>query len=126
MKSEVYNLDCMDYMATLPDNAFSLAIVDPPYGISSLTDEPWKQAITNPRGTKMRNRIKHGAGKLKNRAIQNMDSDFDFTPPARILQRAVQGFKKPNHLGRQLFRLASNKRDCLLGQAAAVGKLLTV
>lgn len=26
-------VDCMDYMATLPDNAFDLAIVDPPYGI---------------------------------------------------------------------------------------------
>ena len=26
--------DCMDYMATLPDNAFDLAIVDPPYGIN--------------------------------------------------------------------------------------------
>jgi len=25
--------DCMDYMDTLPDNAFELAIVDPPYGI---------------------------------------------------------------------------------------------
>ena len=25
--------DCMDYMATLEDNAFELAIVDPPYGI---------------------------------------------------------------------------------------------
>lgn len=25
--------DCMDYLRTLPDNAFDLAIVDPPYGI---------------------------------------------------------------------------------------------
>ena len=25
--------DCMDYMRSLPDNAFDLAIVDPPYGI---------------------------------------------------------------------------------------------
>jgi len=25
--------DCMEYMATLPDKAFELAIVDPPYGI---------------------------------------------------------------------------------------------
>jgi site-specific DNA-methyltransferase (adenine-specific) len=25
--------DCMEYMATLPDNAFELAVVDPPYGI---------------------------------------------------------------------------------------------
>jgi site-specific DNA-methyltransferase (adenine-specific) len=30
---ELIHGDCMDYMATLPDNAFELAIVDPPYGI---------------------------------------------------------------------------------------------
>lgn len=28
-----YNIDCMEYMRTLPDNAFDLAVVDPPYGI---------------------------------------------------------------------------------------------
>jgi site-specific DNA-methyltransferase (adenine-specific) len=27
-----YNMDCMEYMKTLPDKAFELAIVDPPYG----------------------------------------------------------------------------------------------
>lgn len=27
-----YNMDCMDYMRTLPDKAFDLAVVDPPYG----------------------------------------------------------------------------------------------
>ena len=30
---ELLNCDCMEYMATLPDKAFDLAIVDPPYGI---------------------------------------------------------------------------------------------
>ena len=30
---ELLNVDCMEYMATLPDKAFDLAIVDPPYGI---------------------------------------------------------------------------------------------
>ena len=30
---ELWLGDCMDYMATLPDKAFDLAIVDPPYGI---------------------------------------------------------------------------------------------
>jgi len=30
---ELLNIDCMAYMATLPDKAFDLAIVDPPYGI---------------------------------------------------------------------------------------------
>ena len=32
MKSEVYNIDCLEYMRTLPDKAFQLAIADPPYG----------------------------------------------------------------------------------------------
>jgi site-specific DNA-methyltransferase (adenine-specific) len=30
---ELLNIDCMTFMATLPDKAFDLAIVDPPYGI---------------------------------------------------------------------------------------------
>ena len=30
---ELYNIDCMEYLKTLKDNAFELAIVDPPYGI---------------------------------------------------------------------------------------------
>ena len=32
---DLKNIDCMDYMATLPDKAFELAIVDPPYGIGA-------------------------------------------------------------------------------------------
>lgn len=28
-----YNIDCMQYMKTLPDKYFDLAVVDPPYGI---------------------------------------------------------------------------------------------
>lgn len=30
--SEAYNIDCMDYMRTIPDGYFDLAVVDPPYG----------------------------------------------------------------------------------------------
>ena len=33
MSIKLLNIDCMEYMATLPDAAFDLAIVDPPYGI---------------------------------------------------------------------------------------------
>ena len=33
-KSEVYCIDNLKYMATLPDKAFDLAICDPPYGIN--------------------------------------------------------------------------------------------
>lgn len=30
---ELLNIDCMDYLSTVPDKFFDLAIVDPPYGI---------------------------------------------------------------------------------------------
>ena len=32
-KQIAYNMDCMEYMKTLPDKAFDLCICDPPYGI---------------------------------------------------------------------------------------------
>ena len=32
---ELLNIDCMEYMATLPDKAFDLAVVDVPYGIEN-------------------------------------------------------------------------------------------
>lgn len=33
--SEVYNMDCMEYMKTIPDKFFDLVIADPPYGIET-------------------------------------------------------------------------------------------
>ena len=43
MTIELLQGDCMDYMRTLPDNAFDLAIVDPPYGIG-ISSNPVRQA----------------------------------------------------------------------------------
>lgn len=45
-KITLLNCDCMDYMKTLDDNAFDLAIVDPPYGIDKGKDfggKNWKE-----------------------------------------------------------------------------------
>lgn len=70
MRSEVYNMDCMEYMRTLPDKAFSLAVVDPPYGIGSSM-------------FRMRNRY-HGAGKLAGRimhATADKFENWDVAPP---------------------------------------------
>jgi site-specific DNA-methyltransferase (adenine-specific) len=41
---ELLNIDCMEYLATQPDKAFDLAIVDPPYGIgiSNLSEIGYK------------------------------------------------------------------------------------
>ena len=42
---ELLNMDCMDYLKDCDDNAFDLAIVDPPYGIGN-----WVQTSGNVRG----------------------------------------------------------------------------
>ncbi|MDY7025993.1 MAG: DNA methyltransferase [Pseudomonadota bacterium] len=42
MTVELLNMDCMEYMRSLPDNAFDLAIVDPPYGIG-ISSNPVRQ-----------------------------------------------------------------------------------
>lgn len=47
--SETYNMDCMEYMRSIPDKFFELAIVDPPYGLDKKST--------------------HGRGKLKNRCL---------------------------------------------------------
>lgn len=49
MISEVFNCDCIEYMRSLPDNHFTLAVADPPYsGGGRNNDEP--QDIRNTRG----------------------------------------------------------------------------
>ena len=42
----IYNADCMELLRSMPDNAYDLAIVDPPYGIG----EDGSKAITRGRG----------------------------------------------------------------------------
>ena len=44
-QTKLLNCDCMDYMKGCEDNAFDLAIVDPPYGIGN-----WVQTSGNVRG----------------------------------------------------------------------------
>lgn len=43
MNSEVFNIDCMEYMRGLSDNTFDLLIADPPYGIGA--DKPAKKPL---------------------------------------------------------------------------------
>lgn len=57
---DIRHADCMDLMREFPDKHFDLAVVDPPYGIGK--------------------RLSQGAGKLKNSALQNMNSEWDIAP----------------------------------------------
>ena len=38
-----YNIDCMEYMKTVPDKCFDLAVVDPPYGGGAKLDNSRSQ-----------------------------------------------------------------------------------
>ena len=49
--NEAFNIDCMEYMKTLPDKAFELAIVDPPYGIGFDGENTTMSAGTRKDGT---------------------------------------------------------------------------
>lgn len=62
---QMLQADCMAYMAKLEDKSFDLAIVDPPYGLQA-----------NGNHSRM-----NGSGKLKNRAINRFDCDFDKEAP---------------------------------------------
>lgn len=59
--SEVYNVDCLEYMRSLPDKYFDLCIADPPYGIGEC-------------GAK-----NHSRGKLA-KAKEYTAKDWDFRP----------------------------------------------
>ena len=47
MTVELLNIDCMQYMSTLEDNAFDLSVVDPPYGIGNFTQSDRKDKYGN-------------------------------------------------------------------------------
>jgi site-specific DNA-methyltransferase (adenine-specific) len=76
-KISLYNCDCMDLMRQTPDNYYSLALVDPPYGIGA----PAQSATPHQRKKGM-NRLNSGAGKLKGRVLNNSNIGWDENIPS--------------------------------------------
>ena len=99
-----YNMDCMEYMRTLPDKAFTLAVVDPPYGInapnmamgSNLSRKGDGYPGESVAQRLKKGRLNSGAGKLKNRALNTMDCSWDCEPP-------------PPEYFKELFRVSENQ-----------------
>lgn len=83
--SEVYNIDCMEYMRRLPDKHFDLAIADPPYGISidrASLCEGLGLSNNNTMARLKKERF-HGRGKLKDRAMNRLNTEWDLKPPTK-------------------------------------------
>ena len=63
--TEAHNIDCMEAMAQMKDNAFELAIVDPPYGINAADD----------------NRFGISTDKAASKRKDYNKKDWDISPP---------------------------------------------
>ena len=85
--SEAYNLDCMEYMRSIQDDFFDLAICDPPFGIGG-------DSLHANRREKYNNSFK-GAGKLRNRVLNTMNTDWDVAPSKEYFE--------------ELFRISKNQ-----------------
>lgn len=63
-KIELHNIDCMEYMKGCEDNAFDLAIVDPPYGID-VANMAYTQEVDNTCRQKNGSKLKVKKNKYK-------------------------------------------------------------
>lgn len=87
---EMLNCDCMEYMKTLPDKAFDLAIVDPPYGIGadnmtggSGKNKRWKKGKNWDAGVPDRLYFDELFRISKNQIIWGGNYFFDFLPSTK-------------------------------------------
>lgn len=86
MNSDVFNMDCMEYMRTLPDKFFDLVIADPPYGLPA--------------------RSTHGRGKLKTRILNADDIHrWDIAPIAGFFDELFRVSRNQIIWGGNYFRL---------------------
>jgi site-specific DNA-methyltransferase (adenine-specific) len=92
---ELLHCDCMDYMKGLKDNAFELAVVDPPYGIGGDSIHA--------------NRLGTGAGKLKNRALQKYSTAWDIAPTKDYFNELFRISNEQIIFGGNYFALPRNR-----------------
>lgn len=84
IRSEVHNIDCMEFMRGLPDKSFKLAIADPPYGINAPNMRMGQNGGYESTATRCKKgRLNSGGGKLKNRLLNQSDCSWDRTPPSK-------------------------------------------
>lgn len=85
---QFFYVDCKTVLKLLPDKCIDVAITDPPYGINapnmamgtnrSRTKDGYPAESTADR---LRNKRMRGSGKMKDRALANMDCEWDLNPP---------------------------------------------
>lgn len=89
--SETYNMDCMEYMRSIPDKFFELAIVDPPYGLDAKS-------------------VRCGGGKYKNSCLARGDiREWDIRPNEEYFQELFRVSKNQIIWGGNYFPLSPTR-----------------
>lgn len=92
--SEVYNIDCLEFLREQPDKSFDLAIVDPPYELPA--------------------RSTHGRGKLKNRILNKGNiQQWDIKPPKEYFDELFRVSKNQIIWGGNYFDLPPTRCVCV-------------
>lgn len=95
---QLFNMDCMEAMKQMPDKAFDLAIVDPPYGINHA------QIAGKQSGKQYGN----AAAAKATYAVKDWDRGI---PPPRLFRSAFQGVERADYLGGKLHGRAFKPKD---------------
>ena len=105
--------DCMDIMRDMPDKAFDLAIVDPPYGINAHTFQPPSDSYRKRTKRNNSKRLNGGSGKLKNRILNTSNCGWDEkTPDADYFNELFRVSKNQIIWGGNYFSLSPSR--CVL------------
>lgn len=80
MTNIVHNIN-NEEISQYPDKYFDIAIIDPPYGIDAANMTMGSTKNNESTAKKLKTKFNKGSGKLKNRALNTMDCEWDKFPP---------------------------------------------
>lgn len=101
-ESLTYNMDCLEAMRQMPDNAFDLAVVDPPYGDGTSSSAPPRKILG---AARWHGKQKYHLGTLPAEELPEAGRDLGLRELAEPGRRSLQKNHCVGHsAGRRVFR----------------------
>jgi len=117
MKSELYNMDCLDKLKELEENSLDSIVTDPPYGLSFMgkkwdydvpSQEIWEEClrVLKPGGYLL---SFAGSRTYHRMAVRIEDAGFEIRD--QIMWIYSTGFPKSHNVGKSIDKLQGNERE---------------